>query len=413
MKVGIFIGELPESGGVYTFESEIIRSLVNFGAESGHTFILLSWNKTPPSEIPSVQHIQFISLYPTFKERVRSKLYRIRINLLKKLRNSNINFTVEDWYKEVFVSSIVRSEIDITWSFTPGCLTMDIPYITTVLDLQHRLQPYFPEVSTEGQWNKREQLYATNLRRAAFIITGTEVGKTEIERFYQVPAERIKILPFPTPQFALHALQSNEKQILAKYNIPENYLFYPAQFWPHKNHVNLLLAVKWLRDKHNLIFPLVLVGSNKGNQPYIKQLVTEFNLSEQVYFLGFVSQEDLISLYRNAFILTFVTFFGPDNLPPLEAFALGCPVVASEVSGAKEQLGDAALLVEPKNPEQIALAIKSLWDNRILRQTLVERGLARASKWTGQDYVKGVFAILDEFETIRCCWSNSELYHQI
>ena len=407
MKVGIFIGELAENGGSYTVESEIFNSLINYGAESRHTFLLLSWNPNPSPEISSIQHIQFISLHLSLKQRLRSKVSRIVTTISEKLRNPKTNLKSEDWYQRFILRTLVSNGLDMTWSFVPGCLTMEMPYITTVWDLQHRLQPYFPEVGTQEQWEKREQLYATSLRRASFIITGTEVGKAEIEQFYQVPAERIKVLPFPTPQFALNASLGRENQILSKYNIPENYLFYPAQFWPHKNHMGLLLAVKWLRDKYGLTFSVVLVGSDKGNQPYVKQLVTELGLSEQIHFLGFLPQVDLISLYRNAFALIFVTFFGPDNLPPLEAFALGCPVVASEVAGAKEQLGDAALLVDPKKPEQIALAIKSLWNDRALRQTLVQRGLLRASKWTGRDYVKGAFSILDEFEAIRGCWSNN------
>lgn len=409
MKVGLLIGNYsPESGGGYTFEGEVFHSLVNCGSESGHTFVLYSWNKEPPPEISSAQHIQFISLHRTFQKRLHSKLARMGMAIVKKLRHPRMNFKIEGWYENFIRNSIGTCGIDITWSLIQGCLTMEVPYITPVWDLQHRLQPYFPEVSTEDQWDDRERSYATILRRASFIITGTEAGKVEIERFYQVPAERIKILPLPTPQFALNAPPGNEKQILAKYNIPENYLFYPAQFWSHKNHVGLLLAIKWLRDKYDLVFPVVFVGSDQGNQPYIRQQVTELKLSEQVNFLGFVPQEDLISLYRNAFALTFVTFFGPDNLPPLEAFALGCPVIGSEVSGAKDQLGDAALLVDPKKPEQIALAIKSLWNDMALRQTLVQRGLTRASQWTGQDYVKGVFSILDEFAAIRRCWSNNK-----
>jgi glycosyltransferase involved in cell wall biosynthesis len=111
-------------------------------------------------------------------------------------------------------------------------------------------------------------------------------------------------------------------------------------------------------------------------------------------------------LYRNALALTYVTFFGPENLPPLEAFALGCPVIASNVSGAQEQLGDAAMLVDPKDEEQIANAIKLVHDDLHVRRTLVERGIHRASKWTGEDFVRSVFSILDEFEPIRRCWGR-------
>src|SRR5207237_6148870 len=123
--------------------------------------------------------------------------------ILKKLRSPKINLKTEDWYKDFITSVLVLNGIDITWSFVPGCLTLEMPFITTVWDLQHRLQPYFPEVGQEKQWEKREQLYATTLRRASFVITGTEAGKADIELFYQVPTERIKILPLPTPQFAL------------------------------------------------------------------------------------------------------------------------------------------------------------------------------------------------------------------
>ena len=284
---------------------------------------------------------------------------------------------------------------------------MEIPYIITVWDLQHRVQPYFPEVSTFGKWQRREELYANSLRRALTIITSTEVGKSEIEYFYQIPSERIKVLPFSVPKFALDAPSDEGKYIHEKYNIPERYLFYPAQFWPHKNHIGLLQAVKLLRDKFNLIFSVVFVGTDKGNLQYIVQVMSELGLSTQVHFLGFVPQKDLVSLYRKAFALTFVSFFGPDNLPPLEAFSLGCPVIASNVSGAQEQLGDTALLVDPKDEQQIALAVKSLYDDLSLRQTLMKRGLSRAHTFTGRDYVKRVFSIIDDFKPIRQCWSKS------
>jgi glycosyltransferase involved in cell wall biosynthesis len=146
------------------------------------------------------------------------------------------------------------------------------------------------------------------------------------------------------------------------------------------------------------------VGSNKGNENYIRKLISKLELSSQVHILGFVPQEDMIGFYQNALALAFMTFFGPDNLPPLEAFALRCPVIASKVSGAEEQLGDAALLVDPKSPDQIAEAINKLYNSPDLRKTLIELGSKRAQKWTGQDFIRGIFSILDEFEAVRRCW---------
>ncbi|ARV61250.1 group 1 glycosyl transferase [Nostocales cyanobacterium HT-58-2] len=408
MRVGILLGNQSlDVGGGYTFEAEVFQSLVKVGAGSHHTFILCSKQKEPPPELSSIRHIEFISVNRSFEEQLQSKLSRIAEAIIHKLQHPRSQFKVQSVNEKFIMELIENKNIEAIWSLGPYNLTMEVPYITTVWDLQHRLQPYFPEVSSKGEWNSRETSYSTMLQRSAFILVGTYAGRAEVERFYQIPPERIKVIPFPTPQFTLNASDCFERVIFEKYNIPDKYLFYPAQFWAHKNHANLLLAVKCLRDKYSLTFPVVFSGSNKGTQQYIRQLAAKLQLSEQVYFLGFVPQEDLISLYRHAFALTFVTFFGPDNLPPLEAFALGCPVVASKVTGAEEQLGDAALLVDPKDPEHIASAIKLLWDDISVRQQLIERGFERAMKWNGQDYVKEVFSILDELESIRRCWSCS------
>jgi glycosyltransferase involved in cell wall biosynthesis len=149
---------------------------------------------------------------------------------------------------------------------------------------------------------------------------------------------------------------------------------------------------------------VVFAGSDKGNADYVRTFASQLQPSIDVSFLGFVPVEDLVALYRGAFALSYVTFFGPENLPTLEAFALGCPVVASDVSGAREQLGDAALFVDPRNPLEIAAAVKQLHDDESLRRTLIDKGRARAERWTAKDFVRGVFAAFDEFEPVRRCW---------
>jgi glycosyltransferase involved in cell wall biosynthesis len=279
--------------------------------------------------------------------------------------------------------------------------------------LQHRLQPFFPEVSIGEWWQQREGHYATVIRRAAYVIVGTEAGKQEVERFYGIPAERVRVLPHPTPRFALNGRSADPRAVLNKYGLKAGFLFYPAQFWPHKNHAGLLRAVRLLRERYGIVFDLVFIGSDKGNLQYIRSLTAKLNLSGQVHFLGFVPSEDLVALYKSAFALTYASYFGPDNLPPLEAFALGCPVIASRVSGAEEQLGDAALLFDPKNPDQLADTIRMLHENPDLRAELIQRGRERALRFTGKDYVEGIFALLDEFEPFRCCWSNTGSYHQV
>lgn len=401
MKVALFRGSrLPDSGGDYVFEKEIFRSLVDFGNEGKHEFVifdLFNSNRHRKPEV-SAKHIHHVAFHRGFRERIRSKTFRTASRVLKKLRNPYTKLNKEN----IFEDFVVKSGVEIIWYLTPynwNFFTTKLPYIYPVWDLQHRLQPYFPEVSCDGQWEKRERMYQMALGKARVVIAGTKAGKAEIERFYRVPVERIRILPHPTPRFAIETPPGDGKEILAKYGIPAGYLFYPAQFWPHKNHAGLLSAVKSLRDRYNVNFSVVFVGSDKGNEQCIRQIVKEFGLSPQVHFLGFVPEGDLVLLYRNAFALIYPTFFGPENLPPLEAFALGCPVIASDVSGAREQLEDAALFADPRKPEQIAEMINLLYNNISLRQQLISRGLKRASRWTGKDFIKGIFRILDDFKT--------------
>ena len=403
MKVGVFLGgQMPTGGGGFTFRNDILQALAR--VESKHTFVILDSFTVNQSSVPTSERLTYVSSRRGFLRWARAKLTNTPVKIVLKLP------IVQNWlatrYKNWLRRTLSDLGIEFMWFITPAYVEVDIPYIFTVWDLQHRLQPWFPEVIAEGQWHARENQYSTAIPRASAVIIGTESGKKEIVRFYGVPPEHVRLISHPTPRFALSAPEDSGKQVLAKYRIPRDYLFYPAQFWPHKNHVGLLLAVKILKEQYGLIMPVVFVGSDMGNLQYIRQMVARLGLSTQVHFLGFVPREDLVGLYCNAFALTYLTFFGPENLPPLEAFSLGCPVIASNVSGALEQLGDAALLVDPKDERQIADAIKRLHEDATLRDTLVSRGLARASKWTADDFVKSVLSLFDEFEPIRRCWGR-------
>lgn len=403
MRVALFVSsQAPEGGGSYTFESQLLESLLKLYPDSRHTFILYGSDREIPDYLLNTS-LQIVSLYLSMKEKIRLKIFAVMTALIRKLRYPKSQLVVENWREQYTLDSLKEHQIDVILSLTPNCPTVEYPCIVTVWDLQHKLQSYFPEVSGSGEWDRREKFYAKMLRRAALIITGTETGKAEIEKFYQIPPERIKVIPLFTPHF-IPTTDLIDREIATKYNLPDRYLFYPAQFWPHKNHIGLLLAIKCLKEKYNLELPLVLVGADKGNESYVRSVVVELDLSKQVYFLGFVPQSEMASLYRNAFALSFITFFGPDNLPPLEAMALGCPVIASNVSGAKEQLGAAALLADPKQPEEIAFAINSLVEDATLRQNIIASGLKRANQWTTKDYIKEIFSTIDDFEAIRRCW---------
>lgn len=394
MKVGVFLEDFsPDVGGGYTIQEDIFRALLDLIEETNHSFVLFCRRPESFRSFLTNPRLEAVGFPGNLGQRVFARA------------QSGLNSLIESRKRQTRLEQLCKeSGVEFMWFVGAEAVQIDLPYMAIVWDLQHRLQPWFPEVSAGGTWRQRETFYGEYLRRATFIIAGAEAGRLEIERFYQVTSNRIKILPHPTPAFTLNAKPSDVEAMLKKYELRRDYLFYPAQFWSHKNHVNLLLAAAALKRDHQLDLPVVFVGSNKGNEDYVREFASRLQPSVDVSFLGFVPLEDLVALYRGAFALSYVTFFGPENLPTLEAFALGCPVVASDVSGAREQLGDAALFVDPREPNQIAAAIKQLHDDDNLRRTLIDKGRARAERWTAKDFVRGVFAALDEFEPVRRCW---------
>jgi hypothetical protein len=269
MKVALFTSneQSPEVGGGYTFENQLLNAILKLSSNSKHTFIY--YNGKGIADTDQLDALPQAARFDIFLAK-KIKLHLLNKNkaILSKLGLQVIVLLAKKWWQERYLlKSLKKNQIDITLSLVPfNCSPLEYPYILPVWDLQHRLQPYFPELSSSGQWERREKYYAKVLRRATLIITGTEVGKAEIENFYQIPKDRIKVIPFFTPQFTSDKAPSHN--IFVKYNIPEKYLFYPAQFWSHKNHVGLLLAVKCLKEKYNLEFPLVLVGSDQGNESY-------------------------------------------------------------------------------------------------------------------------------------------------
>lgn len=397
MRVGIFYsGGVPEAGGAYTFESDILNGFLDIFRESSHQFTLLCF---PKAALALRERVGTTIPVHTIRA---TWLRRTIISLLHTSDSLRTRIPVRSWLDR----TADEAKVDFIWILGKGpCLT-ERPYINVVWDVQHLVTPWFPELSSRT-WDWREQTHKWFLRRSVSVITGTQRGREELERFYQLPAERITILPHPTPKFALEAPAESNSDICTKFGIHSPYLLYPAQFWPHKNHVNLILALDQIRSVHGLQFELVLVGADKGNRRYVENVTNERNLSGVVRFLGFVSRTDLIDLYRSAFALVYVSWCGPENLPPLEAFALGCPVIATRIPGAEEQLRDAALLVAPDDPTDIAGKVVTLYNDPQLRTKLVNDGHNRAMAWTVEDYVRGVFSLLDRFEPIGRCWSKT------
>lgn len=254
-----------------------------------------------------------------------------------------------------------------------------LPTLTPIHDLMYLYERRFPEVGDPKNFAQRRFVDRNVCRQAAGILVDSETGKRQVIESYRTPPERVHVLPYaPSP--------STGRMLAREVTLPfERFIFYPAQLWAHKNHAALLRAMAVLKEK-GLTVNAVFCGAEKNGGPALFQEMRELGLEQQISYLGFVDAAALNWLYANAVALVMPTFFGPTNIPPLEAFTRRCPVAVSDIYGMREQLGAAALYFDPANVNSIAGQVERLWLEPELRTALISRGAAWLERWNQEGF---------------------------
>lgn len=303
-----------------------------------------------------------------------------------------------------------RKEVDLVYFLSPTSLPKHLErlnYITTVWDLCHRDDPEFPEVRWNREFEARERHYRDVLPKAVGVLVDSDRGKENVIRRYCIDAERVSVMPFqPAP--SVNVYRDSEKpdriDVRKKYRLDFPYVFYPAQFWPHKNHVYLLAGLRQLEKSYGHFVGAVFSGGDKGNMAFVKRRAEELEVNNRTRFVGFISDKEIPAFYKQSLALVMPTYFGPTNLPPLEAFALGVPVLYSDKPGLREQVGSAAILLDLRDPGFMAERLRELIENHKLRDDLVDEGRRwfNASKqWRRTEVLE---EILVDFRARRECW---------
>lgn len=318
-----------------------------------------------------------------------------------------------NWWSRVFglnyfEKKLVNNKIDLAYflSSTPiACELEQINYMTTVWDLSHRDFVEFPEVSNGRIFERREKTYRALLPKATAIIADSALGKENIIRRYGIDENRIYIMPFSAANVIMESKNHIDNvNIQDKYQLKTPYVYYPAQFWSHKNHVYLLQGLKFLENEFNKKISVIFTGRDKGNLKYVQKISDELKLTERVRFAGFVSDNELETLYKQSLALVMPTYFGPTNIPPLEAFTLGVPVLYSNIEGLVDQVGDAAMLIDLDDPMSMAIQLNELIDNNKLRDSLISNGYSLINELTDEKRLKVLEDILRQYQTRRFSW---------
>lgn len=269
---------------------------------------------------------------------------------------------------------------DVVHFPTQTALLTNIPTIYQPWDLQHI---HFPQYFSEMEIKSREILYRAFCGQAKYVCVQTDWGKNDLMNRFSVGPEKVKVIRWGS-DFEAHRplLPSTVSATVAKLNLPDQFLFYPAVTWEHKNHEAIIRALRVLKDTYDIRAQVRFSGKWTPFRRNLDRLASELGVSDQIRYLGFVSPEELQAVYARATAMIFPSKFEGFGLPLLEAFHAGVPVLSSNATVLPEVAQDAALYFDPNSPEQLAEEIKRVLQNERLRFHLIEKGKEVLSRYS-------------------------------
>jgi len=271
------------------------------------------------------------------------------------------------------------------------------PYVMTVHDL---LQHMSRARQKSGFWRSLHfQLTRRVLHGASRIFAVSNFTRTEVERIFDIPADKIEVVHNAIDERFLHGHASNaDRDLIAqRYQVTYPFLLYAGSIGAHKNVVRTIEAFSALkgqleRDGEYPDLKLIIIGDDLSGNPDLRRTVVRSGVQNDVRFLGFVPIEVLRIFYDEAKIFVFPSLYEGFGLPPLEAMAHGTPVVTSNVSSLPEVVGNAAVLVNPENVFEIMRALRRVLTDRALRDRMKEHGYKQATNFSWETSAQKILA---------------------
>ncbi len=383
--IGILFPYLKK-GGVFQYALSIVDGLINFS--DNFNYFVLHYDTENPKECfqnKDFKNLQFICLDSSFNS------FWGKLKFLLNLFLGNPIFSTNIKNREV----LKNINLDLLISPIPSLLAFEnkIPFVVSVVDTMHKYYPNFPEYPFLGRL-KRDIIFKFSTKYSILTIVDSEQGLSDVNKFYKAAKEKIRIIPYIPPGYIYRDKDMDSEavdRLLKKYNLPESFLFYPAQFWYQKNHQRLIKALHLIKKNLGVKIPLVLVGdpgANYHNYRMTMELVKEFNIEDQIFNLDYVSNKEIIALYKKSKALIFPTLIGPTSIPPLEAMVLGTPVLCSNLFEMPKQIGRAGIFFNPFSEQDMAEKIYQVWTDESLRKELIKAGEEKAKEITLENYAQ-------------------------
>jgi len=418
MRIGIVPSDDPNAGGVYQYGLTMLQILHQCKKDGSVDEFSAFSPAGPPANLTSTDPAVWLSSLierPSLSKRIVRALrefvgegpYLEAWRRFRKTQWDKNQPKRERTQAEHMIGQFRSADVELLIYPYPVTLAAEarIPYVMAIHDLQHRLQPEFPEVSADGEWERRENLYRHGIHNATLLVADSEVGKEDILNYYGhlgIRPDQVKVLPFlPASYLTMDVSENKRRRVRATYRLPKRYLFYPAQFWPHKNHKRIVEALGLLKEDRGLQIDIVFCGSHSWairERAFheVMDTASRVGVDKNIHYLGYISNNDISAVYAEASGLVMPTFFGPTNIPILEAWAFGCPVLSSDIRGIREQVQDAGILVDPRSVDSIAHGIQKLWSGGSSCDALVRKGRDQLATYTPAAFRERLVGILEE-----------------
>jgi glycosyltransferase involved in cell wall biosynthesis len=278
------------------------------------------------------------------------------------------------------------------------------PYVMTVHDVLEHMYG-----AGEGSSLRRSlhfHLTRHVLKGAKRILAVSKFTKSEIEKLFAIPSQRIEVIYNAIDERFLrgHATDADRQILAERYLVTYPFVLYAGRISPHKNLVRIIeafsaLKVQLEKQSQYADLKLIIIGDELSKHPDLRRTVIRSGVQNDVRFMGFIPIEMLRLFYDAAKVFVFPSLYEGFGLPPLEAMAQGTPVVTSNISSLPEVVGNAAVLVNPENVFEIMRALLRVLLDQSVRDKIRQRGYEQAKKFSWDVSAQRILAVYKEVAT--------------
>ena len=343
--------------------------------------------------VNSLNKIDYLNQYLIFMP--KSSTYDIKFNSNYKIKNVTQDMKGEFW-NEINIPNVLQNkDIDLYHVPQNGVgLPKDknSPFVITLHDV---IPCKMPETVGKTYLEIFKRELPNIISRCDGILTVSNYSKQDIIRTFNFPEEKIFVTHLANEDIYFPRDKNMCKNFLSKhYNINDNYILYVGGFSPRKNIVGLIEAFSKL---NYCDLKLIIVGRKGKSYEIYKSTAERLHVADKVIFPGFIPLEHMPIFYSACEVFVYPSLYEGFGLPPIEAMASGVPIIASNLTSIPEVVGNAALLINPYNIDELYEAMKRVLEDPLLKANLINKSLIRSSKFS---WLKTAQETVKAFETI-------------